>query len=101
MGALNWRGPPLRNAGSDPQNEMLGGSHNSNSPNLARDQRLMSLDFLGEVGDAFVTLGAAICAAASAENIVVLELALRQARSTLLEGIAEFKSLPSEDGGAL
>lgn len=72
---------------------MLGSSHNLNSPNLTRDQRLMSLDFLGEVGDSFVMLGAAICAAASAENIVVLELALRQARSTLLEGIAEFKTI--------
>ena len=55
----------------------------------------MSLDFLGEVGELLVALGAAMCAAAAAENIVVLELALRQARSTLLEGIAEFKAIRS------
>ena len=98
MQALETARAATARCGSDPQNEMLGGSRNLNSPNLARDQRLMSLDFLGEVGDSFVTLGAAICAAASAENIVVLELALRQARSTLLEGIAEFKTIAP--GGA-
>lgn len=70
----------------------------SNAPNLARDRRLLSLDFLAEVGDSLVTLGAAIGAAATADNIVVLEMALRQARSTLIEGIAEFKTI--EPGGA-
>ncbi|GEM_PF-2276727 len=98
MEALETAKAATARCGSDPQNEMLGGSRNLNSPNFARDQRLMSLDFLGEVGDSLVTLGAAICAAAAAENIVVLELALRQVRSTLLEGIAEFKAIAP--GGA-
>ncbi|WP_292531387.1 hypothetical protein [Methylocystis sp.] len=72
------------------------------SPGAAKpthDRRLLAFDFLCEVGDSFITLGAAICAAAAAENIVVLELALRQVRSTLLEGIAEFKTIASEGTG--
>ncbi len=99
MATPNAATPASALSGDGRQNvEMLGGSLVLDNANFARDQRLMSLDFLGEVGDSFVTLGAAICAAASAENIFVLELALRQARSTLLEGIAEFKTIAP--GGA-
>jgi len=60
------------------------------------DKRLISLDFICECGDLLVTAGAAIAAAASAERVDVLEMALRQARSILLEGIAEFKALREE-----
>ena len=63
------------------------------------DARLLQLDFICEVGDMLVTAGAAITAAASAERVDVLELALLQARNTLLSGIAEFKKLVA-DGGA-
>jgi len=64
------------------------------------DKRLISLDFLSECGYLLVTAGAAIAAAASAERVDVLEMALRQARSILLEGIAEFKALSASSGGA-
>jgi hypothetical protein len=64
------------------------------------DTRLLRLDFICEVGDMLVTSGAAIAAAASAERVDVLELALRQARNVLLDGIAEFKKLSQADGGA-
>jgi hypothetical protein len=64
------------------------------------DKRLISLDFICECGDLLVTAGAAIVAAASAERVDVLEMALRQARSILLQGITEFKSLSASGGGA-
>lgn len=60
------------------------------------DKRLISLDFICECGDLLVTAGAAIAAAASAERLDVLELALRQARNTLIEMISEFKSIYPE-----
>jgi hypothetical protein len=60
------------------------------------DKRLISLDFLSECGDLLVTAGAAIAAAASAERLDVLELALQQARNTLIEMISEFKSIYPE-----
>lgn len=65
------------------------------------DSRLISLDFVAECGQLLASFGAAICAAAASENVELLELALRQARATLLEAIGEFKALASEtDGGA-
>ncbi len=64
------------------------------------DARLLRLDFIAEIGDLLVVAGAAIAAAASAERVDVLELALRQARAVLVEGIAEFKALVPHDGGA-
>ena len=57
------------------------------------DHIILSLDFIGECGDLLVTAGSAIAAAASAERIDVLEMALRQARSILIESISEFKAL--------
>jgi hypothetical protein len=60
------------------------------------DKRLISLDFICECGDLLVTAGAAIAAAASAERLDVLELALQQARNTLIEMISEFKSIYPE-----
>ena len=67
-----------------------------------RDQRLLALDFIAELGDQLVVAGAAIAAAASAENVGVIEVALRQARAVVVDAIDEFKSLPpQEDGGAL
>ncbi|KAF2989729.1 hypothetical protein OGR47_05075 [Methylocystis sp. MJC1] len=64
-----------------------------------RDTELLALDFIGECGEFLASFGAAICAAAAAENREVLELALRHARSTLLEAIAEFKALGQQGGG--
>ena len=61
-----------------------------------KDKRLISLDFICECGDLLVTAGAAIAAAASAERLDVLELALQQARNTLIEMISEFKSIHPE-----
>lgn len=63
------------------------------SGKVKRDRELLSLDFLGECGELLASFGAAICAAAAAENREALELALRHARATLIEGITEFKSL--------
>lgn len=63
-----------------------------------RDRELLSLDFLGDCGELLASFGAAICAAAAAENREVLELAIRHARATLLEAIAEYKAL-GEGGG--
>jgi hypothetical protein len=60
------------------------------------DKNLISLDFLGECADMLVTAGAAITAAAAAERLDVIELALRQARNTLIEMITEFKSIHPE-----
>ncbi len=65
------------------------------------DARLLSLDYLAELGDDLVMAGAALSAGASAENVGVVELALRSARAILVDAIGEFKSLPGEDGGAL
>ncbi|MFO1124005.1 MAG: hypothetical protein U1E25_01080 [Methylocystis sp.] len=70
-------------------------------PSPARDARLLSLDYLAELGDRLVVAGAAIAAGASGENVGVIEVALRSARAVLVDAIGEFKSLPSEDGGAL
>lgn len=67
---------------------------------VKNDTRLLRLDFICEVGDMLVTSGAAIAAAAAAERVDVLEIALRQARAILLDGIAEFKALTPKDGGA-
>lgn len=95
-------GPPNRKARPDVAASGAGNIPRQRAeltPSREHDQRLLSLDFIAELGDSLVTLGAAICAAASAENIVVLELALRQARSTLLEGIAEFKTIATEGTG--
>ena len=61
--------------------------------NHANDKRLISLDFLSECGDLLVTAGAAIAAAASGGRVDVLELALRQARATLIEAICEYKKI--------
>lgn len=67
--------------------------------NTENDARLLRPDFIAEGGDMLVTAGAAIAAAASAERVDVLELALRNARSILLQMIAEFKMLPQNTGG--
>lgn len=63
-----------------------------------KGRRLLALDFIAECGDLIASFGAAIAAAASAERLDVLELALRQARFALLEGIAEFKALDTTGG---
>ncbi len=74
----------------------------SKLPSPARDQRLLALDFIAELSDQLVVAGAAIAAAASAENVGVIEVALRQARAVVVDAIGEFKSLPpQENGGAL
>lgn len=64
----------------------------------ARERELLTLDFLGECGELLASFGAAICAAAAAENREALELALRHARGTLLEAISEFKVLCGQGG---
>lgn len=64
--------------------------------NKNRDAELLTLDFLGECGELLASFGAAICAAAAAENREALELAIRHARATVLEAIAGFKDLTAE-----
>jgi hypothetical protein len=61
--------------------------------NLANDKKLISLDFLSECGSMLMITGTAICAVASAERVDILEVAIRQARSILIEAIAEFKNI--------
>jgi hypothetical protein len=60
------------------------------------DKRILSLQFLAEVGDALVMAGAAVTGAAMAERIDVLEMALHAARNAVLEAIAEFKTLEGD-----
>jgi len=57
------------------------------------DKRILSLQFIAEIGDAVVAAGAAVSGAAMAERIDVLEMALHAARSAVLEAITEFKTL--------
>ncbi|WP_292528306.1 hypothetical protein [Methylocystis sp.] len=93
-------GPPNRKARPDVAASGAGNIPRQRAeltPSRERDQRLLSLDFLGEVGDSFVTLGAALCAAASAENLVVIEMALRQMRATIVEGIAVYKAISADN----
>ncbi len=66
-----------------------------------RDAYLLRLDYLAELGDGLVMAGAALAAGACAENVGVIELALRTARAVLVDAIGEFKSLPPQDGDAL
>ncbi len=68
----------------------------SNHSSPERDVRLLRLDYLAELGDGLVTAGAALAAGASAENLFVVEAALRHARSAVVEGIAEFRELSPE-----
>lgn len=65
----------------------------SDRPSPSRDARLLSLDYLAELGDRLVIAGAAIAAAASAENIIVIEAALRTSRAILLDAIGEYKAI--------
>ncbi len=67
---------------------------------MSNDERLLKLDFISETGELIASYGLAIAAAAAAERIDILEMALRQARSVLIEGIREFKALVPHDGGA-
>ncbi len=68
-------------------------------PNKHNDAKLIALDFIGEMGDLLASFGAAIAAAAAAENREALELGLRHARGAVIEAIGQFKTLP-HDGGA-
>ncbi len=61
-----------------------------------RDARLLQFDFLSEVADGLVMAGAALAAGASAENVTIIELALRQARATVIEGVSTFRELSPE-----
>jgi hypothetical protein len=65
---------------------------------MAAESRAIKLDFIIEVGELITSFGLAITAAASAERLDILEMALRQARAALLDGIAEFKALTPNDG---
>lgn len=101
MAPPNASAPAPAVCGNGRRDEMLGGSRDLNSPDRTRDQRLLALDFIGELGDHLVVAGAAIAAAASAENVGVIEATLRSARAVLVDAIGEFKALaPQEDGGA-
>ncbi|MGD9658759.1 MAG: hypothetical protein AB7U61_14170 [Methylocystis sp.] len=62
-----------------------------------RDRLLIALDFIGEAGDRLTIAAMAVCAAAAAENVAALELALRMARATLADAIAEFRRIAPRD----
>lgn len=57
------------------------------------DARLISLDFICEAGELLSSFSAAVVAAASAERLDLLELALKHARHTLIEAICEYKKI--------
>ena len=61
--------------------------------NLDNDKKLISLDFVSECGSMLMVAGTTICAAASAERFDILEAAIRQARSILIEAISEYKKI--------
>lgn len=63
------------------------------------DTRLLSLDFIAEIGDMLSTGGAAIAAAASAERYDVLEFAFRQVGNALADGLAEYRAIAPKEGG--
>ncbi len=66
-------------------------------PSPERDARLLQFDFLGgDVAEALISAGACLASGAAAENLVIIELALRNGRAALLEGIAEFRELSPE-----
>lgn len=67
----------------------------SSSPE--RDARLLQLDYLSELGNGLVMAGAALVAGASGENLTIIELALRQARATVIEGVSTFRELSPKD----
>jgi uncharacterized protein (DUF1778 family) len=62
-------------------------------PSPKRDARLLRFDFLSEVADGLVMAGAALAAGASAENLFVVEAALRHARSAVVEGVSTFREI--------
>ena len=61
------------------------------------DIRLIKFDFINEMGALICSFGAAVSAAAAAENVELMELALRQCRSALMEAITEFKLLANDE----
>ncbi len=63
-----------------------------------KDARLISLDFISEVGELLIAFGAAVSASAAAENIELLELSLRKAHTVLMDGIHELQKLSSDEG---
>ncbi len=65
----------------------------NDSPSHKRDASLLRFDFLSEVADGLVMAGAALAAGASAENLFVVEAALRHARSAVVEGVAAFREI--------
>ena len=65
----------------------------SNHSSPERDARLLRFDFLSEVADGLVMAGAALAAGASAENLFVVEAALRHARSAVVEGVSTFREI--------
>ena len=66
--------------------------------NIRDDIRLLKLDFIAEMGSLICSFGAAVSAAAAAENVELIEMTLRHCRSALLEAITEFKALPPNEG---
>lgn len=95
-------GPPNRKARPDVAASGAGNIPRQRAeltPSRERDQQLLGLDFIGELGDQLVVAGAAIAAAASAGNVGVIEVSLRLARALVVELIGEFKSLPPQEEG--
>lgn len=76
-------------------------SKETNQAVLQSDKRALSLDFLAETGEFIASFGLAVTAAASSGRLDIVEFAFRQARTALLEAVAEFRTLvPPNDGGA-
>lgn len=63
-----------------------------------KDARLISLDFISEIGELLIAFGAAVSASAASENIQLLELSLRKAHLVLMDGIDELQHISINEG---
>lgn len=66
---------------------------------ITNDKRLLSLDFVAEIGDMLAIAGAAISSAASAGRQDVLELAFHQAQNAIADGLNELSALADQNSG--
>lgn len=72
--------------------------HTGNQEKSANDARLLSFDFIAELGEHLAVAGMAIGAAATAENIAAVEKALRHARAIVCDAVAEYRRLAPHAG---
>ena len=69
-----------------------------NQEKSANDARLLSFDFIAELGEHLAVAGMAMGAAATAENIAAIEMSLRHARAIVCDAVAENRRLAPRAG---